>query len=109
MLREPTIEKLHTLRLRILAAAWLEQDKSPDVLALSFDERLALLVDAETLARDNSRLMKNLREASAGPKPSSGFRLAEDPLGPRLGETGTSCVAVGPRMEVPASWKSSAT
>src|SRR5262245_1623397 len=63
MLREPTIEKLHALRLRVLANAWLEQDKSPDTLALSFDERLALLVDAEALARENARLARNLREA----------------------------------------------
>jgi len=63
MLREPTIEKLHALRLRIIAATWLEQDKSPDTLALPFDDRLALLVDAEMLARDNARLAKNLREA----------------------------------------------
>ena len=33
MLREPTIENLHAMRLRILASIWLEQDKSPDVLA----------------------------------------------------------------------------
>lgn len=37
MLKEPTIEKLHALRLRIMAAAWLEQDKSPDTLALPFE------------------------------------------------------------------------
>jgi DNA replication protein DnaC len=63
MLKEPTIEKLHALRLRIMAAVWLEQDKSPDTLALPFDDRLALLVDAEALARDNTRLVKNLRDA----------------------------------------------
>ncbi|MBL9020891.1 MAG: IS21-like element helper ATPase IstB, partial [Myxococcales bacterium] len=63
MLREPTIEKLHAMRLRVFAAAWLEQEKSPDTVALSFDERLALLVDAEMLARENARLSKNLRDA----------------------------------------------
>ena len=63
MLREPTMEKLHAMRLRVLAGAWIEQDKSPDVLALSFDERLAMLVDAEMLARENARLTKNLRDA----------------------------------------------
>jgi DNA replication protein DnaC len=63
MLKEPTIEKLRALRLRTMAAAWLEQDKSPDTVALPFDDRLALLVDAETLARDNTRLTKNLRDA----------------------------------------------
>jgi DNA replication protein DnaC len=63
MLREPTLEKLHAMRLRVLASTWLEQDKSPDVLAMTFDERLALLVDAEALARENARLAKNLRDA----------------------------------------------
>jgi len=63
MLREPTIEKLHSMRLRIFANAWLDQDSSPDTIALSFDERLALLVDAEMLARENTRLSKNLRDA----------------------------------------------
>lgn len=63
MLREPTLEKLHALRLRVLAGTWLEQDKSADTLALAFDERLALLVDAEMLARENARLARNLREA----------------------------------------------
>ncbi|HKY41408.1 MAG TPA: IS21-like element helper ATPase IstB [Polyangiaceae bacterium] len=63
MLREPTLEKLQALRLRVLAATWLEQDKTPDILALPFDDRLALLVDAESLARDNTRLTKNLRDA----------------------------------------------
>jgi DNA replication protein DnaC len=63
MMREPTLEKLQAMRLRVLATTWLEQDKSPDTLALSFDERLALLVDAEMLARENARLAKNLRDA----------------------------------------------
>jgi DNA replication protein DnaC len=63
MLREPTLEKLQTLRMRTMAAEWTAQDASPDVLTLSFDERLALLVDAEMLARDNARLTKNLRDA----------------------------------------------
>ena len=63
MLREPTLEKLHAMRLRVLADTWLEQDKSPDTLAMTFDERLALLVDAEMLARENARLTKNLRDA----------------------------------------------
>jgi DNA replication protein DnaC len=63
MLREPTMQKLEAMRLRAFASAWLEQDKSPDTLALSFDERLAMLIDAEALARENARLERNLREA----------------------------------------------
>lgn len=63
MFREPTLEKLNALRLRVMASTWLEQDKSADTIALSFDERLAMLVDAEMLARENARLTKNLRVA----------------------------------------------
>ncbi|MBK8214768.1 MAG: ATP-binding protein [Myxococcales bacterium] len=58
MLREPTLEKLHAMRLGVLASAWLEQDKSPDTLAMAFDDRFALLVEAEMLARENARLAK---------------------------------------------------
>jgi len=63
MMREPTLEKLHAMRLRVMASTWIEQDQSPDTIALPFDERLALLVDAEMLARENARLTKNLRDA----------------------------------------------
>jgi hypothetical protein len=50
MLKEPTTEKLRASRLDTVAAAWEEQQKSPDVTALSFDERFGMLVDAEWLA-----------------------------------------------------------
>ena len=63
MLKEPTIEKLYTLRLRAMAAAWAEQQKSSDIVAMSFDERFALLVDAEWIARENARLGRALKEA----------------------------------------------
>jgi len=63
MLREPTIEKLHAMRLRVMASVWLDQDRSPDTIALPFDERLALLVDAEMLARENAHLVKNPKDA----------------------------------------------
>lgn len=63
MLTEPTIEKLRTLRLEAMAAGYLEQQQQPQSAELSFDERLALLVDAEYLARENKRLDRRLREA----------------------------------------------
>jgi DNA replication protein DnaC len=63
VLTQPTLEKLHALHLTAFAKAWEEQQKQPDVLTLSFDERLGLLVDAEWLARDNARVTRNLREA----------------------------------------------
>jgi len=63
MLQEPTIEKLHELRLAIMAEAWLQQQKDAKIGALSFDERFALIVDAEHQARDNRRLTRLLKDA----------------------------------------------
>jgi DNA replication protein DnaC len=63
MLNEPTIEKLQVLRLQGMLAAWQEQGRHADVSGLGFDERFALLVEAEWLRRENERLVRNLREA----------------------------------------------
>jgi DNA replication protein DnaC len=63
MLNEPTRSKLKELKLDALALAWAEQQASPDLQSLSFDERLGLLVDAESLARQNKRLGRLLKEA----------------------------------------------
>ena len=63
MLNEPTDEKLRGLRLGAFADAWREQERNADLLALGFDERLAMLVDAEWLDRQNKKLARNLREA----------------------------------------------
>jgi DNA replication protein DnaC len=63
MLTEQTMDKLKTLRLEAFAAAWAEQQKTPDIASLSFDERLGLLVDAEQLHRDNGRLRRHLKDA----------------------------------------------
>jgi len=63
MLREPTREKLLELRLDAFAKAWAQQQANPEIERLGFDERLALLVDAECLDRHNKRLARNLREA----------------------------------------------
>jgi DNA replication protein DnaC len=63
MLNEPTIEKLKSLRLDAMAAAWLAQQKDPEAGRLDFDERFGLLVDAECTYRENRRLDRLLREA----------------------------------------------
>src|SRR5690349_15262926 len=63
MLNEPTIEKLKAMRLDAMASAWSDQHGKADVQRLAFDERFAMLVDAEWLARENKRLTKALREA----------------------------------------------
>ncbi|HKR36017.1 MAG TPA: IS21-like element helper ATPase IstB [Steroidobacteraceae bacterium] len=63
MMNEPTIEKLRALKLYTMTTAWVAQRSDPSMAELSFDERLALLVDAETLARENKRLQKLLHDA----------------------------------------------
>jgi DNA replication protein DnaC len=62
-MNEPTIDKLYRLRLAAMAEAWTEQNKSAKVGDLGFDERFAMLVDAEYLARDNRRLTRLLKDA----------------------------------------------
>jgi DNA replication protein DnaC len=63
MLTEQTIERLRSLRLGAIADAYLGQQRDPAAAALSFDERLGMLVDAEQLARDNRALTRRLKEA----------------------------------------------
>jgi DNA replication protein DnaC len=63
VLNEPTLERLKTLRLEGLLAAWVEQQKSAEAGVLGFDERLGMLVDAEWTHRENKRVGRLLREA----------------------------------------------
>ncbi|HEY6729336.1 MAG TPA: ATP-binding protein, partial [Polyangiaceae bacterium] len=63
MLKEPTLERLQALRLVAMAAAWDEQQRHPDIQALPFDERFALLVEAEWVARETKRVGRALKEA----------------------------------------------
>ncbi len=63
MLNEPTIEKLKALRLDAMASAWTDQQKDAGASKLAFDERFGLLVDAESLSRENRRLTRLLKDA----------------------------------------------
>ncbi len=63
MLKEPTLEKLREMKLHAMADTWLEHQRDPQMGSLDFDERLGLLVDAESLSRENRRLARRLREA----------------------------------------------
>jgi hypothetical protein len=63
MLTEPTIDKLHGLRLNAMAAAWTAQREDPKSPEIDFDSRFGMLVDAEHLSRDNKRVARALREA----------------------------------------------
>jgi hypothetical protein len=46
-----------------MAKALEEQRRQPDVAALAFEERLGLLVDRESIERENKRLVSRLRFA----------------------------------------------
>jgi DNA replication protein DnaC len=63
MLNHPTFEKLHALRLSGMYQALMEQMQMPEIAALSFEERLGLLVDRESTERENRRLTTRLRQA----------------------------------------------
>ena len=63
MLNEPTIEKLYSLRLVAMAEALCAQQRDDSSLKLDFDERFAMLVDAEYLTRENRRLARLLKQA----------------------------------------------
>ena len=63
MLITPTIDKLHALALAGMARALADQLDRPDYAALSFEERLGLLVDREMQDRENRRLARHLRAA----------------------------------------------
>ena len=63
MLNEPTLQKLHTLRLSAMAEAWVAQNAAVAASELSFDERFALLIDAEHMARENGKIRRNLKQA----------------------------------------------
>jgi len=82
MLNSPTVEKLRAMKLQAMLAAWETQQQEPSSASLAFDERLALLIDAEWLARENRRLARALQEAKL--RPSHACLEAVD-YGPRRG------------------------
>ena len=63
MLTHPTVDKLHQLRCAGMAKAVAEQLGSPEVEALSFEERLGLIVDRELTERASRQLTNRLRRA----------------------------------------------
>jgi DNA replication protein DnaC len=63
MLTHPTIERLRTLQLRGMLAALEDQQRTPDIDALTFEERLGLLLDREAATRADRRLKARLTQA----------------------------------------------
>lgn len=63
MMLEPTLEKLRTLKMFAMVNAWIAQRNDTSSNDLDFDSRFALLIEAESLARDNKRMLKLLHDA----------------------------------------------
>jgi DNA replication protein DnaC len=70
MLTQQTLETLRALGLRGMADAYQAQLADAEVQALSFDERLGILVDREWSARQTRRLVRRLQVATL-PLPAS--------------------------------------
>jgi DNA replication protein DnaC len=63
MLTHPILEKLQLMKFYGMLTALEEQMQMADISKLSFEDRLALLVDREMTARENRRLKTRLRKA----------------------------------------------
>lgn len=63
MLTQPTVEKLYALRLNGMAEALRAQQQDPSIGQLSFEERLALLVDQQWNWKQNRALARRLLNA----------------------------------------------
>jgi DNA replication protein DnaC len=63
MLTQPLLHQLHELRLRGMAAALEQQLATQAASELTFDERLALLIQHELVERQSCRLRQRLRWA----------------------------------------------
>ncbi len=63
MLKTPTMDKLQDLKLNGMLKGLEEQQASSEYETLSFDERLGLLVDRESIERENRRLKTRLKQA----------------------------------------------
>ena len=63
MLLQPTIDRLREMKLLGMASALEEQSIAPDVRALAFEDRIALLVEREHACREDRRLTRLLQLA----------------------------------------------
>lgn len=63
MLNQQTIDKLHAMRMRGMAEAFVQQQEDPQTAQLCFEDRLGMLVDRQWNWRQNRALERRLREA----------------------------------------------
>jgi len=69
MMTQQTMEKLRAMRLRGMAEAYQQQLEKPEVAALTFDERLALLVDQHGTWRENKAMARRLKTSRLDSEP----------------------------------------
>jgi DNA replication protein DnaC len=81
MLTQPILDKLSQLRLTGFRNALEEQLHNPEYAALSFEERLGLLLDIEVTLRANNQLQRRIRAAKF-PLPAT---MEDLDLSPRRG------------------------
>src|SRR6201993_5041337 len=63
MLMHPTHDRLIALGLTGMAKALEEQRRQPDITALAFEDRIAMMIDREAIERENKRLTTRLKFA----------------------------------------------
>ncbi len=63
MLNNKTIDKLHEMKLSVMASVLRQQFEDQTYAELSFEERFGLLVDAEWASRKNNRLTRLIHKA----------------------------------------------
>lgn len=64
MANESTLSKMFEMRLSVMARAYRDQDDAPRIAEMSFDERIAMLVDAEWDSRRINKRTRLLRAAN---------------------------------------------
>lgn len=63
MTRQSTMDKLYNMRLSVMAQAYRDLDELPGAADMTFDERFAMVVDAEWDARRVNKRTRLLRQA----------------------------------------------
>ena len=69
MLMQPTMEKLHSMKLVGMVEAVRRQIEDPEISRLSFEERFALVVDHQWDWRQNKALLRRLKKAALSSMP----------------------------------------
>ena len=63
MLTQATIDKMHQMKMAALAEAFERQIRSPEFASLGFEERVGMMIDAESDARGQRKLTRRLQVA----------------------------------------------